>query len=157
MQLLAEQTDRFQICAAADPVQENLDRLDKLSKNPDFKSFHGADSFFAEGKIADVLIIGTQDNYHFEPCQIALEMGYDIVLEKPIAQRVDEVVELEKLARKLNRRVMICHVYRFNPMFNKIKELLTSGAIGDVVSMNGYRKASNLGIRLTHSFAVTGR
>lgn len=136
MQLIAEQPSLFQIVAAADPVPEYRQRIEQLTSHPGFQSFSDADSFFDKGKIADVVIIGTQDNYHYGPCRRALEMGYDVVLEKPIAQRVEEVIELEQLARKLNRRVMICHVYRFNPMFNTIKNLLTSGTIGDIVSMN---------------------
>lgn len=136
MQLLAEQRDKFQIVAAADPVPEYRQRLKQLADTPGFLSFTDAHSFFDAGKIADVVIIGTQDNYHFEPCRRALELGYDILLEKPIAQTPEEVIELERLARKLNRRVMVCHVYRFNPMFNQIKNLLSSGAIGDIVSMN---------------------
>ena len=136
MQLLAGQPDKFEICAAADPVPEYRDRLEKLSNNPDLKSFPDADAFFEAGKIADVLIIGTQDNYHFGPCKKALELGYDIVLEKPIAQTLTEVLELERLARKLNRKVLVCHVYRFAPLFAKMKDLLSSAVIGDVISVN---------------------
>ncbi len=40
---------------------------------------------FERPKFADAVIITTPDNLHYAPCMKALEMGYDILLEKPIA------------------------------------------------------------------------
>lgn len=136
MRLISEHPEQFQIVAAAEPVPEYRDRLEKISNNENFQSFADAESFLDAGKIADIVIIGTQDRYHFDPCMRALELGYDIMLEKPIAPSLPEVLEIEKKARQLERRVMVCHVYRFNPLFNRVKELLNEGAIGKLVSMN---------------------
>ncbi|MFC4994288.1 Gfo/Idh/MocA family protein [Rubritalea tangerina] len=136
MQLISERPEQFQILAAADPVPEYRERLEQLSNTPEFRSFDDAKSFFTAGKIADLVIIGTQDRYHFAPCKKALELGYDIVLEKPIAPDLNEVLELEQRARELGRKVMVCHIYRFNPLFNQVKDLLSSGTIGDLISMN---------------------
>ena len=136
MQLIAEQPDKFQIVAAADPVPEYRERLKQISDCPDFQSFADGEELLAAGKLADILIIGTQDRYHYEPCMKALELGYDIVLEKPIAPTLNEVLEIEAKANELGRKVMVCHVYRFNDLFNKVKNLLDGGVIGEVVSMN---------------------
>ena len=42
-------------------------------------------TFFNRPKFADAVIISTPDDLHYAPCIKALEMGYDVLLEKPIA------------------------------------------------------------------------
>ncbi|MCV6603930.1 MAG: Gfo/Idh/MocA family oxidoreductase [Porticoccaceae bacterium] len=136
MRLIAEQADKFEIVAAADPVKEYRERLRAISASDEFQEFADGDSLLQAGKIADVLIIGTQDRYHYEPCMKALELGYDVVLEKPISPFRHEVLEIEAKAKALGRRMLVCHVYRYTPLFIKAKALLDQGAIGEVISMN---------------------
>ncbi len=133
--LLAKQPARFQIIAGADPVPERVEKVRQLSGRSDFRSFTGADELLAAGRIADVLIIATQDNYHYAPCRRALELGYHVLLEKPIATRPEQVVEIERLARLNDRRVMVCFVLRFAAFYRKVKDILDSGALGELVSI----------------------
>ena len=81
------------------------------------------------------MIVATQDNFHFDPCQGALRLGYDVLLEKPIATRLEQVLETERLARQVGRRVMVCFVLRFAAFYRKVKEILDSGVLGEVVSI----------------------
>ena len=134
-ELASRLPDRFEIVAGADPVRERVDKIRKLSHNPSFEGFASAQEFLARGKIADVLIIATQDSYHYESCRPALELGYDILLEKPIATQVDQVLEIERLALNLGRRVMVCFVLRFAAFYRKVKEIIDSGTLGELVSI----------------------
>lgn len=136
LELAARQPDRYEIVAAADPLPERVARIHAVSGNPDFRAFKNDHDFFAEPKMADVVIIGTQDNYHVEPCLAALERGYDVLLEKPIATRLEEVIRLEQAVARSGRRVMICHVLRFTPIYRKIKQLLAGGVIGEIVALD---------------------
>ena len=134
-QLAARYPERFQIVAGADPVPERVERIRRTSGNPAFQGFPGAEAILSAGKLADVMIVATQDNFHFDPCQGALRLGYDILLEKPIATRLEQVLETERLARQVGRRVMVCFVLRFAAFYRKVKEILDSGALGEVVSI----------------------
>lgn len=134
-QLAMRRPDHFHIVAGADPVAERVEKIRRISANPQFRGFDNADALLAAGKLADVMIIATQDNHHHAHCRGALECGYDILLEKPIATRVEHVLEIERLAQKANRRVMVCFVLRFAAFYRKVKQIIDSGALGEIVSI----------------------
>ena len=80
----------------------------------------------------------------------ALDAGYDVLVEKPIAMTLSECIEVENKAKSLGRRVAVCHVLRFAPLFMKIKDLIDSGRIGDIVSAE---LTENIGYyHFAHSF-----
>jgi predicted dehydrogenase len=134
-QLAARRPDRYRVVAGADPVSERVEKLRRLSGQPDFRGFSSAEELLAAGKLADVMIIATQDNFHYAHCRGTLALGYDILLEKPIATRVEQVLEIERLARQANRRVMVCFVLRFAAFYRKVKEIIRSGTLGEIVSI----------------------
>lgn len=55
---------------------------------------------FKRPKFADAIIITTPDNLHYGPCMKALEMGYDVLLEKPISPSEKECRDILSLAKK---------------------------------------------------------
>lgn len=130
--------DRYSVVAGADPVPERRDTLKKISNNSDFKSFASADELLAEERMADVAFIGTQDNYHFEPAKKALEKGYHLLLEKPAAQTLEETLKLTELAKKYDRKILLCFVLRYTPFYSKVHEIIRSGQLGDVISMHAH-------------------
>ena len=134
-QLATRRPERFQIVAGADPVSERVEKIRRISGNPDFRGFPGAEAVLSAGKLADVMIVATQDNFHFDNCRGALKLGYDVLLEKPISTRLEQVLEIERLARQAGRRVMVCFVLRFAAFYRKVKEIIDSGALGDLVSI----------------------
>jgi predicted dehydrogenase len=133
--LAVRRPDRFQFVAGADPVPERVERIRTLSQHPAFRAFRSAEELLAAGKIADVVIVATQDGFHHEHCKRALGLGYNVLLEKPISTTADQVLEIERLARAANRRVMVCFVLRFAAFYRKVKEILDSGLLGDLVSI----------------------
>ncbi len=133
--LAARQPERFQIVAGADPVAERVDKVRRISGRADFRGFANADALLAAGPIADVMLVATQDNDHYRHCLGALQAGCHLLLEKPIATRVEQVLEIERLARTANRRVMVCFVLRFAAFYRKVQELVQSGVLGDIASV----------------------
>ena len=89
----------------------------------------------SKAKFADAVVISTPDNLHYEPCMKALALGYDVLLEKPVAPSEKECRDIMKQAHKYNRIVAVCHVLRYAPYFVALKQVLDSGAIGDLVSI----------------------
>lgn len=133
--LAAKQPDRFQIVAGADPVVERVEKVRRISGRDDFRGFSNAEALLSAGKIADVMIVATQDNSHYANCKGALRLGYDVLLEKPISTTAAQVLEIERLAEQANRRVMVCFVLRFAAFYRKVKEIIQSGALGEIVSI----------------------
>ena len=129
-------SEYFDIVAAADPLTDRAEWLKEYSTVDNFKVFVSDKALLAEDKLADVVIIGTQDDYHVEPCLEAMRKGYDVLLEKPISPSLKEIIELEKEAKKLGRRVLVCHVLRYSPFYRKVKEIVDSGALGEIRSLN---------------------
>ncbi|MGD0262982.1 MAG: Gfo/Idh/MocA family oxidoreductase [Verrucomicrobiota bacterium] len=133
--LAVRRPDRFEIVAGADPVPERVEKLRGLSGRADFRGFADAKALLAAGKLADVILVATQDNDHYRHCKGALGLGCNVLLEKPISTRVEQVLEIERLARQMDRRVMVCFVLRFAAFYRKVKEIIDSGALGEVVSI----------------------
>lgn len=139
MKLAMEYPERFRIVAAADPVTVRAEQVRDFAPEEERASirlFANADELLSQPKMADVAIIGTQDDYHFEPAKRALELGYDLLLEKPISKTLKETLELRDLAEKLGRRVAICHVLRYTPFYNAIRNVIRSGELGEIMTFN---------------------
>ena len=114
------------------------------------KLYSDPEKFFAAGKLADALIISTMDRTHYEYAVRALKLGYHLLLEKPIAETKEECEEIAALAARLGRRVMVCHVLRYSPFYNIIKDKIDSGALGRVVTVS---QTENVGyFHQAHSF-----
>lgn len=134
-QLAASRPDRYQIVAGADPVPGRVDKIRRISGLVEFRGFTSAEALLAAGKVADVMIVATQDNFHFEHCRGSLRLGYDVLLEKPISTTAAQVLEIERLAKAANKRVMVCFVLRFAAFYRKVREIIDSGALGQIVSI----------------------
>lgn len=124
----------YRLVAGADRHPERRARLRALAANPEFREFTTAEELLAAPRLADVLIVGTQDAAHFAHATAALRAGYDLLLEKPIATSIGEVIAVQKLARQLGRRVLVCHVLRYTPFYRQVRALLARGAIGELVA-----------------------
>lgn len=107
-------------------------------------------SFFEHPLTADAVLIATPENEHFKPCMMAIEAGYHVLLEKPIARELSECRQIADAARQKGVIVGVCHVLRYHPYFIRIKQIVDSGELGSIISIN--HKAA-VGIdRMTHGY-----
>jgi predicted dehydrogenase len=134
-EIVASFGDRYRITAAADPVALRCSGIARLVPSHGIRTFSSAEELFAAGKLADVLIIATQDADHFAHASTALRLGYDILLEKPAAETLVRCEELDALARSLDRRIGLCFVLRYTPFYSTAKALITSGRLGRIISI----------------------
>ncbi len=138
------------IIGVAEPVKFRNDRYAKIHKIEDKNRFDTWEDVFKRPKFADAVIISTPDNLHYAPCIKALEMGYDILLEKPIAPTEKECREILALAKQKGRIVAVCHVLRYAPYFVKMKELVAKGAIGEIISVQHFEPIEHT--HMAHSY-----
>jgi len=127
---------RYEITAAADLVAVRVAAVTGLSAPGTTLSFADADALFAAGKLADVLIIATQDGDHFGHAVSALHAGYDVLLEKPAAGSLAECEALDALARSLGRRIALGFVLRHTPFYSTIKAFVDSGRLGKIIALH---------------------
>jgi len=93
--------DRYEIVAVADRDPAKTATLAGLREPGVIRQFDSDQSLFAAGKLADVLLICTQDGDHYGNAMDAMELGYDLLLEKPAAETLERCEELTgKRARK---------------------------------------------------------
>lgn len=100
--------------------------------------------------LGEAAIIATMDRDHYAEAIPALEKGYHLLLEKPISPIPEEFLDIEATARRLDRRVVVCHVLRYSPFFMEIKRLLDEGAIGRVITIQHNENIGNF--HFAHSF-----
>ncbi|MEG1677420.1 MAG: Gfo/Idh/MocA family oxidoreductase [Clostridia bacterium] len=134
-QILVQMPEQVKIVAAADIDSEKLAGMRKLCGLEQSMCFASAEDMLKQGHIADAMLICTPDRLHYGQAKAALELNYHLLLEKPISPNADECRELSELALERNLRVVVCHVLRYTPFYQKIKELMDAGTVGEVVSL----------------------
>ena len=141
---------QISIVGVAEPIPIRNERYTKHHKIADANRFKTWEDVFKRPKFADVIIITMPDNLHYEPCMKAMEMGYDVLLEKPMAQTAQQCRDILAMTRKTGRIVAVCHVLRYSPYFLKMKQLIEEGAIGEVISFQHMEPIFH--IHMSHSY-----
>lgn len=131
---LAEK-DELEIIAVVDTNPVHRKEAKERYKLSDENCFVSLDDFLARQISCDFIINATMDEAHYETAKKIMEAGYDMLLEKPIVNNEKELLELQKIANQKGVRVVICHVLRYTPFYKKIKEIIQSGKIGKIMTM----------------------
>jgi len=142
--------DELQVVGVAEPIPYRRERMAKAFNIPEEHQFVTWEHVFDLPKFADAIIVTTPDDLHYGPAMAGLELGYDLLLEKVIAQTWEQCNDILKLTEEKGAIVAVCHVLRYSPYFRKMKELLDSGAIGQVVSVQHLEPVER--IHMSHSF-----
>ncbi|MDD4011196.1 MAG: Gfo/Idh/MocA family oxidoreductase [Sphaerochaetaceae bacterium] len=95
---IAGMKDRAKVVAVADTSDEALELAGEEHGIPGSMRFHSAEELFSQPCLADAAIICTQDRQHVPHALMALEKGYDILLEKPISPRLEELQAIQEAA-----------------------------------------------------------
>ena len=127
--------EEMEVVAMADNRRERLDAANKHLHLPEDRLFDSADAILSVPKMAEIMLIATQDAQHKEHAMRAMELGYDLLLEKPISNKLEDIVVIEEAAKRLGRKVIVCHVLRYTAFYQEAKRLIASGAIGQVRSV----------------------
>lgn len=86
-------------------------------------------------RTADAAIIATQDQLHVEPAVRLADLGYHILLEKPMATVERDAVAIAEAAERNKILLAVCHVLRYTPYTWKLRRLLETGTVGRLVSV----------------------
>jgi predicted dehydrogenase len=91
--------------------------------------------WLSTGRTVPGAIVATPDREHVEPALAALGRGCEVLLEKPMAPSLDACIELVRAADAAGRQLHVAHVLRCTPFFQAVREVVRSGRLGRVVTV----------------------
>jgi predicted dehydrogenase len=106
--------------------------LDSKRVYGSFKEMIETEKSLPDDERMDFVSIVTPNHMHFAPAKLALENGFHVIIDKPLAFNIQEAKELKKLVEKTGLVFALTHTYTGYPMVKHAKYLVASGAIGKV-------------------------
>lgn len=132
----------LKIIGVAEPIEFRRQRFAKKYNIPTERHWTTWEHVMERPKLADVLIITTPDALHHGPALAGLDLGYDLLLEKAIGRNWTEVNDILYKTKKKQRIVGICHVLRYTNYFRNLLNVMDSGVLGQLLSIEHTEKIS---------------
>ena len=117
------------VCAIIDPSDDALVYANSVG----VPWFDNLTSMLAN-MVPDGIIIATPNQYHVSNALEAVSAKIPILLEKPIADHVEDAIKLVEAAENNHVSLLIGHHRRHNPLLQKAKEIITSGKLGNILA-----------------------
>ena len=122
--------------AVAEPDDARRARFADAHRIPAERQFRSWEDIAGRPSLAPALINATLEPSHRASTLALLAAGYDMLLEKPIATTPGECFEIATAAESQKRLLQIAHVLRYAPFFVALREIITSGRLGEIVSVD---------------------
>lgn len=142
--------DMYEVVGVAEPIKQRRDYIIENHPASSINVYTDWKDILSVPKFADIAVIATMDRMHTGPALKAIELGYDILLEKPMAPTAEESKMICEAAEKKGTKILVCHVLRYTTFFKALKQVIASGKIGKVMSINHEEGVGN--IHQSHSF-----
>jgi len=126
----------LQFTAVAEPINTRLEKFSGRHGIPSKNRFRDWRDLLSKGKLADAAFICTQDSMHTGAVLQALEKGYHILLEKPMANRAEECIKIARKAELVKQKLAVCHVLRYTDFFKMVYDTIRSGRLGRIMNVN---------------------
>ncbi|MFG2002888.1 Gfo/Idh/MocA family protein [Spirillospora sp. NPDC048911] len=123
------------VVAVAEPDPVRRERFAAEHGIPPERVFADWRDLAAAGRLADGVIIATPDAEHAEPAVRFADLGYHILLEKPMATTEADAVAILAAVERNGSTLAVCHVLRYTPYTAVIRELIAAGRIGTPISI----------------------
>ncbi|MCW3462944.1 Gfo/Idh/MocA family protein [Chitinophaga nivalis] len=106
--------------------------LDPARTYTDFKTMLEKEAAMPADQRLDFVTIVTPNFAHFEPAMMALDRGFNVVIEKPITFSLDEAKQLEKKVADTGLTLLLTHTYTGYPMVKQARQMVAAGALGKI-------------------------
>ena len=124
------------LVALADPNADRRNRIGDVHGIPADLRFDSWQALLSKPNLADAVLNTTMDALHAPSALAALNLGYHMMLEKPMATTLADCIAIDAARQKNNVIVSVCHSLRYQVVYREVKRLITSGAIGQVISID---------------------
>jgi predicted dehydrogenase len=128
--------DRLRFVAVAEPDPIRRAAFAAQHQIPEQSQFESWQALLSKPSMAQAALVCTPDRDHFGPAMAALQAGYHVLLEKPMAPTQEECRRLVDFARLSSRQLHVAHVLRYTRHFQKMRQILNSGVLGDIVNIS---------------------
>ena len=145
-----EHPDQLKFVAVADADPAKLERFGAEHGIPSSHRFSSWESLLAQPRLAPALFDALPDALHERSAVQALEAGYHVMLEKPVASTLEGSLRVARAAESSGSVVMLGYVLRYTPFFDTVRKLVQSGALGRVVTVEWRENVSST--HFSHSF-----
>ena len=132
---ILEMNEQAEVTAIADPRDFFRNRIGDMYRIPENRRFHDWRDALRGEKVADAVIIATQDRLHVEPAVAFADAGYHILIEKPLAPDEEGCRRIVEAADRNGILFSVCHVLRYSNFTRTLKKLIDRGAVGRVMSI----------------------
>ena len=120
------------LVAVCDVVKE---KADQMAEKYNAKAYYKIEDMLAAGNEMDVVSIVSPNGLHAEHSIKALNSGFHVLCEKPMAISVNDCGEMIKTAEKNNKRLFAIKQNRFNPPIEAVKKVIDEGRLGKIYSV----------------------
>ncbi len=127
--------DQAQVVAVVEPRAVFRDRLADPWNLPADKRFDDWKTVAAGPRIADAVVIACPDALHAPVALAFAQRGYHMLLEKPMANHLDECRQIVNAVERAGIVFCVCHVLRYVASTTRLKQIIDSGAIGRIVTV----------------------
>ena len=128
--------DRLRFVAVAEPDPARRAAFAAQHQIPLQNCFESWDGLLEKPAMGQVALVCTPDRLHTTPTLAALQAGYHVLLEKPMAPTPGECRALIEEAARCGRQLHVAHVLRYTRHFNRMREILRSGQLGEIVNIS---------------------
>jgi predicted dehydrogenase len=125
--------DLVWLCDASSEVLERFG-----ARYPDARTTTSFDEMLADDSL-DAVVVATPVPTHYELARLALQSGKHVLVEKPLATRAREAAELASIAERSRLTLMVDHIFLYEPAVRHLRDLIGSGALGEMRYIHGER------------------
>ena len=143
-----------QVVAVAEPNEERRRHFSQAHGLANCVQFASWEALCDSALAFDAAIVATMDNQHAAPVLACLRRGCHVLVEKPLADTLQDCLLIEKTQRQAGLVVSVCHTLRYIDAFRRVKEIVAAGVLGRLIHVDHMEAIGHL--RFTHNY-VRGR
>ena len=143
----------YEVVAVVENKIGRRNKFQEIFNLPQNRVFENLDDFFKVEKIANAVIISSIDNTHYDAAVKSLKKGYNVLVEGPVANSLDKLVNLENICEENKDKIFMAAMpYRYSSFFKKLKNIIESKELGQLININynsyiGYDKFAHKYVR----------
>jgi len=99
---------------------------------PDYETMMLSEQQLPADQRMQVVSIVTPNHVHFGPAKMALEQGFHVICDKPVAFNLEEALELQQIVEKTGLLFALTHNYTGYPMVKQARQMIRHGALGNI-------------------------
>ena len=130
-----DEPEELEVVAVIDPNEYKLKVAKERYKLSDGQVFTSFSEFLASGLEVDIVANATMEQLHYQTAVEILKSKHNMLIEKPIVAKKEELTEIYRLANENGCKVFVCHVLRYSPFYKSIKAMIDEGKLGEITSM----------------------